>query len=46
MPQVKKPVKPLKGEIVTKLLPSKLNREMIFEVVIEFLERMKEGQYR
>lgn len=44
LPQVKKPGEPLTGEIVTVIPAPKLNREVIFERVIEFLERIKEVQ--
>jgi hypothetical protein len=41
LPQVKTPGKPLTGEVVTNIPPSQLSREVIFETVIEFLERVK-----
>lgn len=37
--------KPVTGEIVTVIKPSELSREVIFEMVIEFLERIKDVQY-
>lgn len=42
MPQVRKPGEPLTGEIVNVIPPSDLNREVIFEMAIGFLERINE----
>lgn len=44
LPQVKKPGKTLTGEVVTVIPSSRINREVIFKTVIEFLERVKEVQ--
>lgn len=41
MPQVKKPGEPLTGEVVTNIPASALNREVIFNKVIEFLEKVQ-----